>query len=136
MHYPAIQQELPVILIYCYSTPIQILDSAVVTLTSGAQFDVTEEQLAIEYGVTRNNASLEIYLDDEDLYDMTIDLIFRNTVENEETTFFNTTMLRVNYLKPPCYVTAEHIASVAGGITYNLQAEKQVTTDSVFTLPN
>ena len=75
-------------------------------------------------------------MDDEDLYDMTIDLIFRNTVENEETTFFNTTMLRVNYLKPPCYVTAEHIASVAGGITYNLQAEKQVTTDRVLTLPN
>ena len=76
MHYPAIQQELPVIMVYCYSTPIQILTSAVVTLNSGAQFEVTEEQLAIEFGITRSNANLEIHLDDEDLYDTTVDLVF------------------------------------------------------------
>ena len=67
---------------------------------------------------------------------MTIDLIFRNTVENEGATFFNTTMLRVNYLKPTCYVTTEHIASVAGGLQYNLEAKKQVTTDSTSTSTN
>ena len=119
---------------YCHFTPIQILTSAVVTLASGAQFEVTEEQLAIEYGVSRNNATLQIYMDDEDLYDTTIDLVFKNTAE-EELTWFNTTYLRVTYQKPPCYVTAEHIASVAGGYQYNLEAEKQITIDSVSTLP-
>ena len=52
----------------------------------------------------------------------------------EEQTFFNTTRLRVNYVKPPCYVTAEHIASIASGLQYNLQAEKEFSTDSVSTL--
>lgn len=135
VHYPAIEQELPVIQTYCHFTPAQILTSAFVTLASGAKIEVTEEQLAAEYGIARNDATLQIYLDDEDLYDTTIDLVFKNTVE-EEPTWFNTTYLRLNYIKPPCYVTAEHIASVAGGLNYNLEAKKQVSTDSAFTSTN
>ena len=98
------------------------MTSAVVSLASGAQIEVTEEQLAIEYGVTRNGATLEVYLDDEDMYDTTINLVYQNTVE-EDPSLFNTISLSLQYLKPSCYVTAEDIASVAGGLQYNLEAK-------------
>lgn len=54
-----------------------------VSLASGAQIEVTEEQLSNDYVVTRNDATFEIYSDDEELYDTTIDLFYKNTVEEE-----------------------------------------------------
>ena len=90
VHYPAIEQELPVIATYCYFTPLQILEIATVTMANGAVFEVTEEILASEYGVTRNESTLEMITDRVDLYDTQIDLVYKNTME-EELTWFNTT---------------------------------------------
>ena len=53
--------------------------------------------------------------DDESLYDNFFELVIRTTSE-EEPDWYNTTLIKINYLKPPCEVSQLDIDSVAVGI--------------------
>ena len=83
--------------------------------------------LSSDYGVTLNeNSTLSVMSDDTGLYDAVLDLVFFDTLA-EETTFANTTYLRIQYLKPPCYVTQDDIFAELGGLSIDLVAERGQT---------
>ena len=75
------------------------------------------EQLKEDYGISIDQAAstLVIDSDDDSLYDNNFEIEIRTTAE-EEPDWFNTTLVKVSFQKPPCEVSQNDIDQVAAGI--------------------
>lgn len=58
-------------------------------------------------------ATLHVHSDDATLYDSVFEIQVKATVA-EEPDWFNTTLVRITYVEPPCQLTQEDVDRVAG----------------------
>ena len=108
-----------IVIIYCLHTHIHVFERGSVAFASGVTEEVDESRLE-ELGISLNRDDiltpyLEIYSDDEDMYDAVFEIEFITTVE-EETTWFNRTRSKITMQKPPCQVTLEELDNAASTV--------------------
>lgn len=85
VHYAAVEQELPIIDIYCDFTKVQYLyeEASFARRGDGNWEPLTVEKLQSVYGVLWDEEKVTMYLNDAVLYDTRLTLVFNNTVEEE-----------------------------------------------------
>ena len=79
-------------------------------LPDGSEVQLQDNEEIKDFGIeieSRNMTStLKVSSDDETLYDHRFELQIKNTV-TEEPDWFNTTLIKVNFVKPPCEVSQD-----------------------------
>ena len=73
---------------------------------------------------------MNIFSDDATMYDHQFEIEILSTV-SEEPSWFNSTLIKVNYLKPPCEVTQEDISAIGGDRSISLLATRGSTEHQV-----
>ena len=110
--------DLPPIYAFCYHERVQILQPSTMILPDGLAVNLgTIDDLGLRgiYIEQANMTStLRVDSDDETLYDHQFEIQVKSSL-SEELTWFNTTFVKINFLKPPCEVTQEEINSVGKG---------------------
>lgn len=73
-------------------------------------------------------STLRIFSDDESLYDHQFEIQIKSSVA-EEPDWYNTTLVKVNYFKPPCLVSPQEVEEVGGGQSLSLTATRGISQD-------
>ena len=73
-------------------------------------------------------STLSILSADAALYDYKFSLTIKSTVR-EEQTWYNTKLITINYVKPPCEITQEEIDKLIGGKSRKFEAISGLTKD-------
>lgn len=111
--------ELNLIKTFCYHEHVELITEChVFAPDQSVQTIVDAARLRDEFGIwvesgMNTTTTLSVLAADDRLYGYQFEVSLKSTVK-EEPSWFNTTNVKINFLKPPCEVTQQQIDQATG----------------------